>query len=93
MDVREAFCAADSTAASCFRPLGAGKYLADLPALARQRLSRMGITAVYGNDGGAGWCTVSNPARYFSHRRDAIARGGSGRLAACVWLASRSHEP
>lgn len=93
VDVREAFCAADGAAASCFRPLGAGKYLADLPALARQRLSRMGITAVYGNDGGAGWCTVSNPARYFSHRRDAVARGGSGRLAACVWLASRSHEP
>lgn len=87
-EVREAFCAADGAAASCFRALGAGKYLADLQGLARQRLSRLGITAIYGNDGSANWCTVSHPQRYFSHRRDALARGGSGRLAACVWLAT-----
>ena len=38
---------------------------------------------IYGNDGGLSWCTVSNPARYFSHRRDRV----SGRMAACIWLA------
>jgi copper oxidase (laccase) domain-containing protein len=31
---------------------------------------------------GGGLCTVSNPARFFSHRRD---RPG-GRMAALVWI-------
>ena len=31
-----------------------GKWLADLPALARLRLQALGITQVYGNDGSAG---------------------------------------
>jgi hypothetical protein len=54
-----------------FVPIGTGKYLADLPALARLRLKAMGITQVYGNDGSDAWCTVRNPSRFFSHRRDA----------------------
>ena len=65
---------------------GAAKYLADLPALARQRLRALGIRAIYGNDGGAQWCTVGNPSRFFSHRRDAASLGSSGRFAACIWL-------
>ena len=60
--------------------------LADLDGLARLRLQALGITRIYGNDGSAAWCTVSNPSRFFSHRRDSIARGGSGRMAACIWL-------
>ncbi|MBI2750295.1 MAG: peptidoglycan editing factor PgeF [Burkholderiales bacterium] len=71
-------------ARNCFRPLTGGKWLADLPALARQRLLAAGVSRVAGNDGSAPWCTVGNPSRFFSHRRD---RGVSGRLAACIWLA------
>jgi polyphenol oxidase len=89
-EVREAFCAADAQAARCFRALGGGKYLADLQALARQRLHKLGVTAIYGNDGSAPWCTVSNPSRFFSHRRDAARLGSSGRLAACIWLANQA---
>jgi len=82
-EVRSAFEAHDLRAASCFRPAAApGKWLADLPALARQRLAALGIAQVYGNDGSAPWCTVANPSRFFSHRRDRV----SGRLAACIWL-------
>jgi YfiH family protein len=81
-EVREAFVAADAGAGACFSPLPQGKWLADLPALARRRLAACGITEVYGNDGSLPWCTVSNPARYFSHRRDRI----SGRMAACIWI-------
>lgn len=84
-EVREAFCATDAGAADCFAGLGGGKYLADLPALARRRLRAMGITAIYGNDGSAPWCTVGNPSQFFSHRRDSGVLGGSGRLAACIW--------
>jgi purine-nucleoside/S-methyl-5'-thioadenosine phosphorylase / adenosine deaminase len=86
-EVREAFCATDGGAAAHFKPQGsAGKYLADLPGLARRRLQALGVMRVSGNDGSAAWCTVSDPARFFSHRRDTARLGGSGRFAACVWL-------
>ena len=81
-DVVVAFTQTDAQAASCFNPLGGGKWLADLPALARQRLAALGVTRVFGNDGSAPWCTVGQPLRFFSHRRDRV----SGRQAACIWL-------
>ena len=83
-EVRAAFEAQSAEAAQCFRPTGApGKWWADLPALARQRLRSAGVAAVYGNDGSEAWCTVRNPLRFFSHRRDGV----SGRFAACIWRA------
>lgn len=81
-EVRAAFVASSADAASCFKPLGQGKWLADLAGLARQRLQALGVHRIFGNDGGPGWCTVGNPSRFFSHRRDRI----SGRQAACIWL-------
>ncbi|MFC4788105.1 MULTISPECIES: peptidoglycan editing factor PgeF [Giesbergeria] len=86
-EVRAAFCAHDSRAALHFQPQTdrPGKYLADLAALARQRLQALGIRQISGNDSTSTWCTVGNPSRFFSHRRDAIALGGSGRMAVCVW--------
>jgi copper oxidase (laccase) domain-containing protein len=84
-DVVAAFTQNHPEANCCFSPQPHGKWLADLPGLARQRLQALGITRVFGNDGSDAWCTVTNPLRFFSHRRDA---GISGRLAACVWLAS-----
>ena len=84
-EVLAAFTAADAQAGACFAPWGAGKHLADLPALARQRLARLGVTRLYGNDSGPAWCTVGNPQHYFSYRRDQQRLGGSGRMAACIW--------
>ncbi|GBU14680.1 laccase domain protein [Polaromonas sp.] len=78
--------------AACFVAVGAGKFLANLPALARLRLEALGLDAaqIYGNDGSAPWCTVSHPSRFFSHRRDAGVLGNgfgtTGRMAACIWL-------
>ncbi len=85
-EVREAFCANDPAAAEHFQPLGEGKYLADLPALARQRLRKAGVQKIYGNDSSKSWCTVSNPSRFFSYRRDQRSLGGSGRFAVAAWL-------
>jgi polyphenol oxidase len=82
-EVRAAFVTRDAGAAAAFRPHGEGKFLADLPALARRRLAAIGIVAVHGNDGSRAWCTVSERSRFFSHRRDRV----SGRLAASIWLA------
>jgi YfiH family protein len=82
-EVRAAFADQDAGAAAFFRPQPDGKFLADLPALARRRLSAMGITDVHRNDGSRAWCTVSEASRFFSHRRDRV----SGRFAAAAWLA------
>jgi YfiH family protein len=82
-EVRAVFVARSAGAATCFRPHAPGKWLADLPALARQRLAGLGLQGVHGNDGSEPWCTVANPSRFFSHRRDRV----SGRMAACIWLA------
>lgn len=81
-EVKAAFEAADPACGALFRPAG-GKWLADLPGLARRRLAALGVTRVHGNDGSEAWCTVANPSRFFSHRRDRV----SGRFAASIWLA------
>jgi len=82
-DVREAFVSQDSDAAAMFAAQPGNKWLADLQGLTRLRLRALGIQQIYGNDGTGAWCTVSQPARYFSYRRDGV----SGRMAACIWLA------
>ncbi|CAG4887898.1 peptidoglycan editing factor PgeF [Paraburkholderia gardini] len=56
-----------------------GKYLADLPALARIRLNQIGVTQITGADA----CTVTGRSRFYSYRRDAE----TGRMAAMIWLA------
>ena len=66
---------------ACFTPGAPGKYLADLPQLARLRLAALGVRRVYGNDGTPPWCTVASTSRFFSYRRD----GATGRMAACIW--------
>lgn len=78
-EVRTAFMAEDAAAAAAFRPAPGGRWLADLYALARLRLARCGITAVYGG----GLCTFSDAARFYSYRRDGV----TGRMASLIWLA------
>lgn len=78
-EVRDAFLARDAGAAAAFAPGREGRFFADLPALARRRLAAAGVVAVTGG----GLCTHSDPARFYSYRRD----GATGRLAALAWLA------
>lgn len=80
-EVLEAFLASASgpQAAARFVPSPAGRWLCDLPGLARDRLLRLGITRVAGGEA----CTASDPDRFFSHRRDAPR---TGRMAALIWL-------
>jgi YfiH family protein len=82
-EVHDAFLEHSAEAALAFVP-GArpGKWLANLPLLARQRLYGLGVRHVDGNDGTLPWCTFSNPSRFFSFRRDGV----TGRHAACIWL-------
>ena len=79
-DVRDAFVDLDGYAAAAFDPYPGrpDKWLADIYALAGLRLQAAGIKAMYGGD----FCTVSDPARFFSYRRDK----SPGRMAALIWL-------
>ena len=81
-DVRDAFVKHSPHAHVLFTPHAPGKWLANLPGLARMRLAALGITQIYGNDGSREWCTVSQASRFFSHRRDRV----SGRMAASIWI-------
>ncbi|MGV4707695.1 laccase domain-containing protein, partial [Burkholderia pseudomallei] len=85
-DVRSAFLdaapLADYAATECAfaaRAHAPGKYLANLYALARLRLARVGVTRV---SGGAA-CTATERERFYSYRRDRV----TGRMAALIWLA------
>lgn len=82
-EVREAFVRQDEMARSAFRDSdnsqpGDERYLADIYALARLRLQRLGVQSIYGGH----WCTVSQPDLFYSYRRD----GRCGRMASLIWL-------
>ena len=79
-EVRQAFIAADGEPASeaAFVPGRAGKFYADLYALARARLARSGVARIYGG----GYCTYTECERFFSYRRDGV----TGRMASLVWI-------
>ena len=77
-DVRDAFLARDAGAAAAFTPHAAGKWLADLFLLARQRLRRAGVGEIHGG----ALCTYSDARRFFSYRRERT----TGRMAAVIWL-------
>ncbi|TAK77733.1 MAG: peptidoglycan editing factor PgeF [Aquabacterium sp.] len=76
-DVLEAFGASAAEPGSAFVAGRAGHWCADLPALARRRLSAAGLARV----GGGLWCTVGD-ARFYSFRRDRV----TGRMASCIWI-------
>lgn len=80
-EVRAAFMARDAGSGSCFAAGSANKWYADLAGLARRRLAAAGVTRVCGGQ----WCTVSDPGRYFSYRRD----GECGRMASLLWMTPR----
>jgi len=72
-EVRAAFKEKDA-----FSPSRPGRWLLDLYAVARQRLSGRGVERIFGG----GYCTFSDPRRFYSYRRD----GTSGRMAAFLWI-------
>ncbi len=77
-DVREAFVQQQAGSVAAFTPCAQGKWLADIYALARQRLHAQGVEQVYGG----GFCTYTETERFFSYRRD----GCTGRMASLIWL-------
>ncbi len=77
-EVRQVFVDEQPAAHSAFRANAAGRYFADLYALARLRLTAAGVVSVHGG----GYCTYSEGERFFSYRRDGV----TGRMASLIWL-------
>jgi YfiH family protein len=78
VEVRDAFVERDRGAEAAFVPTRPGHWHVDLYALARRRLAAVGVQRVFGGDR----CTISDPRRFYSHRRD----GRSGRMASLIWI-------
>jgi polyphenol oxidase len=76
-EVRRAFLAHEAVASRAFIANTRGRWQCDLPALARARLTALGVGAVFGGN----WCTYADASRFFSYRRD----GRCGRMAALIW--------
>lgn len=77
-EVKALFVDKDERAATAFSRLHQHKYYADIYALARLRLAKAGVTAVYGGD----LCTYHDEERFFSFRREKH----TGRMASLIWL-------
>lgn len=83
-DVRQAFLSRDQAMGSAFSTItpdghaGKAKWLADIYQLARLKLARIGVDAVYGGN----FCTYDQAELFYSYRRD----GMTGRMASLVWL-------
>lgn len=65
-EVRDVFIAQEAGAAACFERNARGRWQADLYGLARRRLARCGVKAVFGGQ----WCTFADEDRFHSYRRD-----------------------
>jgi YfiH family protein len=79
-EVRAAYAHLGTAGANAFRPLDGkkGKYVGDLPMLARLVLAAAGVTQISGGTD----CTVSQPQRFYSFRRDGV----TGRMASLIWI-------
>jgi YfiH family protein len=79
-EVYAQFVARDPKNAEGFVRNDRGRWQADLYALARVELARLGVTRVYGG----GFSCFADADRFFSYRRD----GKTGRMGTFVWLES-----
>lgn len=81
-EVRQAFMDKDLAYQTCFTQAGPlkpdNKWLANIYQLAETELKQLGVCDIYSEYE----CTVSQPERYFSYRRD----GQTGRQASLIWL-------
>jgi len=80
VEVYDAFVSQDWTAGSAFVSTRPHHWRVDLYALARRRLQQAGLKPeqIHGD----GLCTISDPQRFYSHRRDQR----TGRMASLVWI-------
>jgi copper oxidase (laccase) domain-containing protein len=80
VEVYDTFVAKDWRAGAAFTSTRPDHWNVDLYALARRRLEGAGMAAtdIHGGD----LCTISDPQRFYSHRRDQR----TGRMASLIWI-------
>ncbi len=83
-EVRDELLRGDPGAHAAFELNARGRFMADLAALARRRLARLGVERIFGG----GECTYEFADKYFSHRRD----GKTGRQATLIWLENAANR-
>ncbi|MDH3350376.1 MAG: peptidoglycan editing factor PgeF [Gammaproteobacteria bacterium] len=88
-EVRAAFLSDDAAAVDAFTVNDRGRWQADLYKLAAQRLTRAGVSRVFGG----GLCTHADAERFYSYRRD----GETGRMVSFifrrVWPIGQGSDP
>lgn len=77
-EVVTAFTRFDPETRQAFVPAESGKWFADLPRLARQRLQGRGVVDIYDSE----LCTYTDNERFYSFRRD----GETGRMATLIMI-------
>jgi hypothetical protein len=77
-EVRELFCQQHEDQDLITESHREGHWFADLQGLARRRLERLGVSALFSMGG----CTFTEKEDYFSFRRDQQC----GRMATLIWL-------
>ncbi len=77
-EVREVFINDQAESEVAFKQNRPQHYLADIYQLAKLRLQRIGINAVYGGD----YCTFTDTNNFYSYRRE----GKTGRQASLIWF-------
>jgi copper oxidase (laccase) domain-containing protein len=76
--VRQAFVVQDPAYSQHFQPGVAGKWMADLSALAASKLQALGVNDITYS----GCCTFTQSDRFYSYRRDQV----TGRMATMIWI-------
>lgn len=66
--------------AAAFRAGEGDRWFCDIYSIARTQLRACGVGQIFGG----GFCTVADPDRFYSYRRD----GETGRMASLIWLAA-----
>lgn len=77
-EVREAFSTNNPGNEIAFKTNGPGKWLANIYQLARLQLLELGVDQIHGGH----YCTVADPQRFYSYRRDGAT---TGRMASLIW--------
>lgn len=77
-DIRDKFLEINEDFSKAFQPYKQSKWLADMNFIARQRLEKSGVSAIYGGN----LCTYADTERFFSYRRDGV----TGRMASLIWI-------
>jgi YfiH family protein len=79
-DVYQALTQGEEDAKACFTKINSEQWLANLYALAKVRLNRLGVSKIYGGN----FCTHTQTDQFFSYRRDGQE---AGRIISLIWLA------